>query len=288
MRQLFPAWGARRRFGMSTKPLLVVAALALVCSVATGASPQKESAAGERPGSGDVASIRITSPLGRTGVATKVRIVAQIHVPSGQALSKVNFYVDGMRVGTTDAAAYASVDWTDSDPFEPREIVVEAADAAGRTIRDSVKLPPFEVEYKTDVTSILLEAGVYDKTGRSISQLDSTAFTVLENGVPQEIDLVARETPATNLVLLVDNTQSMSRRMDFVRLATGRLAGTLRVHDRVIVAPFNAHIGTITGPTNDGPTITHAIAAMRPAERRVSGRVRESAELLQGVEGRRA
>ena len=53
--------------------------------------------------------------------------------------------------------------------------------------------------------------------------------------------------------------------MDFVRLAAERLSSTLRQRDRVIVAPFNAHIGTITGPTNDGPTIAQAIRVMRAA-----------------------
>jgi hypothetical protein len=40
-------------------------------------------------------SIRITSPLGRTGVATKVRIVAQVSVAPGHPLSAVSFYVNG-------------------------------------------------------------------------------------------------------------------------------------------------------------------------------------------------
>src|SRR5207244_4158815 len=80
------------------------------------------------------ASIRITSPLGRTGVATRLRIVAQVQVPAGHPLSPVNFFVDGTLVGTADAGPYCAVDWTDDNPFERREIVVQAADDAGRVI----------------------------------------------------------------------------------------------------------------------------------------------------------
>jgi VWFA-related protein len=234
-------------------------------------------------------SIRITSPLGRTGVVTRVRIVAQIHIPAGQTLSAVSFFVDGALVGTTNATPYSTVDWVDENPFERREIVVEASDSAGRMIRDSVVLPPFEVSDKTEVTSILLETGVYDKMGRFVSQLDPSAFTVLENGIQQRIDLVTRETLPTNLLLLVDNSQSMSRTMDFVRLAAERLAGVLRQRDQVIVAPFNAHIGAITGPTHDGPTITQAIGSMKAGGGTafLDG-LREATQLLEGMEGRRA
>jgi VWFA-related protein len=89
--------------------------------------------------------------------------------------------------------------------------------------------------------------------------------------------------------LLVDNSQSMSRRMDFIRLATERLAGALRQRDSVIVAPFNAHIGAVTGPTNDGPTIARAISAMRSGGGTafLDG-LRESTMLLKGMDGRRA
>src|SRR4051794_1154232 len=46
------------------------------------------------------ATLKITSPLGRTGLVTRVRIVAQIVVPPGTTLSPVDFFADGTRVGT--------------------------------------------------------------------------------------------------------------------------------------------------------------------------------------------
>jgi hypothetical protein len=66
------------------------------------------------------ASIRITSPLGRTGVVTRVRIVAQVDVPPGQVFSPVSFYVDGKLVGTADAGHYSAVDWVDENPSTTR------------------------------------------------------------------------------------------------------------------------------------------------------------------------
>jgi VWFA-related protein len=259
--------------------------LALLCVAGAGwVKAQGQNSAGQ-----DSISIRITSPLGRTGTVTKVRIVAQIHVPAGVAISPVSFFVDGTLVGTVEAGPQYAVDWVDDNPFEKREIVVQAADAAGKVIKDTIVLPPYEVTDKTEVKSILLETSVYDKGGRFISNLEPSVFGVTENGREQKIDLVARETIPTNLLLLVDNSQSMGRRMDFVRAAADRLAKSMREHDRAIVAPFNAHIGTITGPSNDAATISEAIAAMRASGgTAMFDAMIEGVRLLKGLEGRRA
>src|SRR5262249_5772669 len=61
----------------------------------------------------DVTTVRITSPLGRTGLVTKVRIVAQVHVQTGASISAVSFFVDGMLVGTVETGPPYSVEWVD-------------------------------------------------------------------------------------------------------------------------------------------------------------------------------
>src|SRR5712692_7912522 len=71
-------------------------------------------------------SIRITSPLGRTGLVTKVRILVQLTVSPGVTLSPVGFFVDSVEVGTVNTGPPYSVDWVDDNPFEQREITVQA------------------------------------------------------------------------------------------------------------------------------------------------------------------
>src|SRR5262245_7552638 len=75
-------------------------------------------------------TIGITSPNGRTGIVTSVRIVAQVVIPPSATLSPLEFYVDGKLVGTVASGPPYSVDWTDENPFEKRELVVQASDAA--------------------------------------------------------------------------------------------------------------------------------------------------------------
>jgi VWFA-related protein len=235
------------------------------------------------------ASIRITSPLGRTGLVTTVHIVAQITLPPGLVLSPVQFYVEGKLVGTVDDGPPYAVTWTDDNPFEKREIQVQATASNGAVLTDTIVLPPYEVAERAQVTGVLLETSVYDRLGRFAATFDPKEFRVLENGVQQKIDQVGTETVPSDLVLLVDNSTSMSRRMEFVRSATERLSENLKKNDRVIVAPFTSHVGTITGPTNDRATISQAIGSMRAGGKTsLLDSLLEAAHLLQGGEGRRA
>ena len=234
-------------------------------------------------------SLHITSPLGRTGAVLRVRIVAQITLEPGTTVSPVEFFVDGTRVGTVQSGPPYAVEWVDDNPFAKREITVQASISTGAVLKDTVDLPPYEVIEKTDVTGVLLETSVFDKNGRFIVDLPRTAFTVTENDEPQTIDLITREAVDTDLLLLVDNSQSMSRRIDYVRYATEKLTGSLRPKDRAIVAPFNAHLGSITGPTSDLPTLRQAITAMRATGgTALLDSLVEGTRLLSSSTGRRA
>jgi Ca-activated chloride channel family protein len=232
------------------RPLNVFAIVAVLATHATADTPL---------------SVRITSPLGRTGTPGAVRIVARIDVPAGTTLAPVRFLIDGTLFKVDDDGAPYVVEWVDENPFERHEISVEAADSAGHAARDVVVLEPFEVSDTTEVFSVVLEAAVRDKGGRFISGLDQRYFSVIEEDVQQTPQLVRQEAVAETFVLLVDSSQSMSQNFEFVRQAASRLVAYLRPLDRVIVAPFAKELETLTGPTNDRETIVGAIGAARAA-----------------------
>src|SRR6478609_5702947 len=129
-------------------------------------------------------SVRITSPLGRTGIAGTVRIVAQVQHTQNVIPGQVRFYVDKQLLGTiSDGPPYAT-EWVDENPFERREISVEVTDGLGHEAHDAVVLEPFEVSEAAEVNSVLVEASVQDKGGRFIKGLPPSAFSVTENDVP--------------------------------------------------------------------------------------------------------
>jgi len=234
-------------------------------------------------------SVRITSPLGRTGLAGPIRIVAQVQQPENVRLKPIKFYIDDKLFGEATAGPPYALEWTDDNPFEPREIVAEACDEEDRCVRDRVQLKPLEILEQSQVSSVLLEASVQDRSGHYIGGLTMSDFSLAEDNVLQELNLVTADTVDSTYTLLLDCSQSMSRRMDFVQLAAARLLRFLRPNDRVIVAPFTKSIGSITGPTDDRATVTTAIRTTRAAGgTALLDALTELPKLLQGATGRQA
>jgi Ca-activated chloride channel family protein len=211
----------------------------------------------------DATTIRITSPLGRTGVPGVIRVVAQVQTPIDGGVLPVRFFVDNASIGVDQDGPPYAVEWTDENPYEAREIRVDAEPAPGVVVSDRVTLPPLEILEETSVSSVLVEATVQDKEGRYISWLEKGDFSIAEDGVAQGIDLVQLQDIPTTFTLLIDSSQSLNRRMEMVKAAARRLATELRKGDRVIVAPFRTTVESTTGPTDDGPTIAEAISAIR-------------------------
>jgi Ca-activated chloride channel homolog len=256
--------------------------LALVAVVSAGHVSLR--AAPEEP----ALAVRITSPLGRTGLPGPIRIVAQIQQTSALPPREVRFFVDQQLLRTVEHAPWVA-EWIDSNPFERSEIVVEAVDAAGNAARDRVVLEPFEVNESAEVSSVLLEAAVQDRHGRFVRNLPPDVFSLLEDDTPQQLDLVMQESVGATFALLVDSSASMSRRMDFVHRTAATLAGYMTDRDRMLVAPFSKQLLSTTGPTDDAATIREAIGAISPAGgTAILDAVVQVTRSFEGVEGRRA
>jgi Ca-activated chloride channel homolog len=242
------------------------------------------------PGEGRVPlSVRITSPLGRTGVPGTVRIVAQVQALPGVVLQPVQFYVDGTLLSTvSDGPPYAA-EWVDANPFDPREITVTVSDTLGNSAHDVVRLKPLEVFDETQVTSVLVDATVQDKAGRFVRDLTRQDFKVFEDGVPQTLDLAARDEVPATFALLVDSSQSMANRIDVVRQTASRVTGFMRPNDRMLVVPFSKTLEPITGPTDDRATVSDAIGKIAPrGGTAILDSLIELASHMRHIEGRRA
>jgi VWFA-related protein len=240
-------------------------------------------------GTSSTVSVRITSPLGRTGAPGAIRIVAQIRTEDGTLPGPVRFAVDGRLLGTdTDGPPYVA-EWVDENPFERCEITVEVTDSLGREVRDRLVLEPFEVVEESQVTSVLLEASVQDKQGRVIKGISPTQFTILEDGVPQQPDLARQEAVGVTFALLIDSSRSMARRLGFVQRTAATLAEYMSPMDRMIVAPFSNRVGVVTGPTDDRRTLEEAIGSVQSSGgTAILDSLAQLSDGLAKVEGRRA
>jgi Ca-activated chloride channel homolog len=238
---------------------------------------------------GNGLSVRITSPLGRSGMHGKIRIVAQIRSDDTAPVSQVRFLIDQQPYkADTDGPPYV-VEWEDENPFERREIAVEVSDALGRGATDHVVLEPFDIVEESQVTSVLLEAAVQDLQGRFIKGIEPTRFSVHEDGVRQTLDLVRQEEVGATFAMLVDASASMSRRMDFVQETAATLVRYMSPKDRMVIAPFTKSVLPSTGPTADHATILEAINAIKPGGgTAILNSLAEMSNSLGSAEGRRA
>jgi Ca-activated chloride channel family protein len=273
---------------------IAVVAVVVVAAMA-GIPTLVQDPAAPAPAARPLPTIRITSPLGRLGTAATVRIVAQVAWPADEEGRThpepllVRFAVDGAAVGEVDEGPPFAVSWADDNPFEPRQITVEAVLATGEVVRDAVSLPAYQIVEGAEVASILVDAAVYDAAGRMVGNLERDSLVLRENGVAQAIELFSKKTAPSTLALLVDNSQSMARRFDSVRKAAELFAASLGKDDRIVIVPFNHVVGTVTGPTNDLATVTEAIDAMRAGGgTAILDAVQRASRILQAADGHRA
>ncbi len=139
----------------------------------------------------------------------------------------MRFFVDNVLLGEAKKGPPWGIDWTDDNPFEPREIRAEVVDSNGHTAKDSVLLKPLEVLEHAQVSSVYVETSVQDKAGRFVTGMGPSAFQLFEDDVPQTLDVVRPEQLPATFTILIDTSQSMSRRIDFVRFPAARLASYL-------------------------------------------------------------
>ena len=149
----------------------LLAACAIVAAIVSSGGGQPQVLAED-----EQFSVRITSPLGRTGLPGTIRIVAQVYHRSDVPPAQVRFYVDDQLLRSLDQGPPYAVEWVDDNPFELREIAVEAVDVQGNAARDEIVLEPFEVIEAADIAAVILDTSVQDRNGRFIKNLDVSIF----------------------------------------------------------------------------------------------------------------
>ena len=260
-------------------------AAAVMASVLSGATPRAD---GLEP------TLRITSPLGRTGLPGTIRIVARLDGLVEPKLTapkppRLRFFVDNVLLSSDEDGPPYDALWVDENPFEPRELSVEAELPAGGSLRTSITLNPLEITETADISSVAVDATVVDPKGRFVNNLTARDFALLEDGDPQALDLVSQSREPALFTLLVDSSQSMKIRSSAVRATAVRLLAAIAADDQVVVAPFSRSVTTVTGPTTDRTTVLDAIAAIRhQGGTAILDAVGETATLLANTTRRRA
>jgi VWFA-related protein len=105
--------------------------------------------------------------------------------------------------------------------------------------------------FRKDVDEVLLHATVIDDNKHIVTNLDKTAFTVLEDGKPQTIISFHHEDIPVAMGIVIDNSGSMREKRNKVNQAALNLVRSSNPQDEVFVVNFNDEYYLDQDFTND-------------------------------------
>ena len=115
------------------------------------------------------------------------------------------------------------------------------------------------VEFRVSVEMVSLSVTVFDEKQRLVTDLEQENFAIYEDGVRQQIRVFSKENLPLRMVILLDTSASMGRRMELAQEAAVRFAHTLKEGDQVKVIEFNSHVRTLSEFTTDFEKVEKAI-----------------------------
>src|SRR5215510_4323575 len=104
---------------------------------------------------------------------------------------------------------------------------------------------------KVDVPFVSVDVMVQDAGGKLINDLSANAFSVYENGIPQEIVHFLPVSTAYNILLLFDRSGSTQDKWLLMQRAVAGFIAALRPQDQIEIATFDYTVDVQLEWTND-------------------------------------
>ena len=117
--------------------------------------------------------------------------------------------------------------------------------------------------FGVDVDVVNLSVTVADARRKHVTGLESRDFTVLEDGVPQQLTVFDRQNVPLQVAILVDSSLSMQPRMPAVQAAALHLVNALRPQDTARVVQFNHRHAVVQDFTADHALLAEAVRSIR-------------------------
>jgi Ca-activated chloride channel family protein len=118
--------------------------------------------------------------------------------------------------------------------------------------------------FKSGVDVVSLSVTVTDGQHRYVTDLEESDFTVLEDGVRQELLYFSRSNLPIALSLLIDTSASMEERLLVAQNAAVGFAQRIREQDLAQVVDFDSRVEIVQKFTNDKAALESAIRATAP------------------------
>jgi len=256
-------------------------------SLGAGAAPAADAASAATPR----LEIRLASPTAEDILEGMVTLELAVEPIGEIGVLKVDFYVDGKRVGWRDDPPYRT-EWDAGSSLKARQVRAVAYGSDGKTYEVKIKTREIRVDYRASVELVNVFATVRDFAGDYAGNLAADEFRVLEDGVEQQISNFLYEDLPLHLVFLMDASKSMEgERVATARDAADRFARTLNYgRDRAMLISFAGDVQTHIPITSDRAALLGAIAGLdvRTGGTVLYDGVMAAIDALRLVDGRKA
>ena len=188
-----------------------------------------------------------------------------IEVPDGETVERVEIFLNETRLATLYQPPYTQpIVLPKDEPIAYVRAVAFLTD--GNSTEDLVFVNAPDNLAEMDIQFVELYTSVLDKQGRPVEGMQQKDFTVVEDGVRQEI---ARFEKVTNLpihaAVALDTSASMTDKIEETRQAALRfIEQTIQPKDRAALVTFNDRPSLAVKFTKDVTTLAGGLAGLKP------------------------
>ncbi len=208
--------------------------------------------------------VRLSQPRAGATYKRSVPAVVDVQAPDGKTVDRVELYLDEQRVATLYQPPFAQPLLL---PHDQAMVFVRALAylSDGNSTEDVVFINAPDYLEEIDVQMVEVYATVHDRQGRPVLGLERQAFTVLEDGQPQQLRRFEWVSGLpVHAALLLDVSASMADSLETVTSAAlGFVEQTVQQKDRLALMTFNERPDVVQGFTNDVSAVQSSLAALR-------------------------
>jgi Ca-activated chloride channel homolog len=125
---------------------------------------------------------------------------------------------------------------------------------------------PTEKAIKLEARLVNLNVSAVNRAGLAVPNLTKENFSVLEDGVKQNIAFFETNDQPVNLMLLLDLSESTKKKIKLIKKAASRFVDSLLPADRVAVAAFTRRFYQISDLTSDHSLVNQRIDHIKNLE----------------------
>jgi VWFA-related protein len=229
--------------------------------------------------------LELTTPEEGALLDEKVTAESRIKNMTGEAVRKVEYFIEKRSIGSSAAAPYSVqgdlASFTDG-AYMLRGIAETESGETAEDLRRIEICHPFTVTFWATVT---------DSCGRFIVNLTKADFAVMENNSPQsdiKVTKTTEETPVS-VVMLLDGSGSMAGTTRDVISAADTFIALLSPKDRAAVLFFDDRVGIACPFTKDRRELSRAISHLQAAGgTALYDSIYEASGMVKGSNGRKA